>query len=568
MKFLVTLLCMFQVTWAFLPSTIRRPWTTTTRSNPYNGNLEILRHAKKTDDHSLDIPMSAVKEMVEEETKPPERKFRITTKEQLDDYFLDTQQRFRDSQGNIDYDELLKSLEVIGDTQVIGSPEYPNKVHPVVQLVHERRRNNSTCTEGPRPDGCKVALAIEGGGMRGCVSAGMVAAIYYLGLEDTIDVVYGSSAGTVIGSYFITRQVQWLGPEIYYDSLTSAGNKFIDTKRLLRAIGFGLLDPRLLKDVISRRRDGKPVLNLNYLLKETVQNRKQLDWDKFVEMQRVQPLKIMASGLKSEKAIVMDMEKGHFETLDELTRCMHASCLLPGIAGPVMNMDLSAVERGQTGQKFALGNGLEEGATNEPMADALLYEPLPFHAALDEGATHVIVLRTRPDGTDVTGKTSLFERLIINRFFMRKNKLPNMWQRMRRHLHKKLYAEDVITLNEAAWDDRDPHDTSSPHLMAIALPPGSPEVTRLETGRQAIFEGVRRGFARAYDALVEDPAERGRGEIVAKEYFPDEIMEYDPLEIDTPKSAFDKVLRGSGEDPAAWKVTAAKTQSRTDLTTR
>jgi hypothetical protein len=191
------------------------------------------------------------------------------------------------------------------------------------------------------------------------------------------------------------------------------------------------------------------------------------------------------------------------------------------------------------------------------MADALLYEPLPFHAAIAEGATHVIVLRTRADGTDVTGKSSLFERLIIKRFFMRKNHLPNMWQRMRKHLHKKRYAEDVITLNEAAWDDRDYSDTSSPHLLAIAMPPGSDEISRLETGREEILNGVRRGFARAYDALVEDPSERGRGEVVAKQFFPDEILDYDPLDIYAPqRSAFEVFLRRSGKDPEEWKISA------------
>ena len=44
-------------------------------------------------------------------------------------------------------------------------------------------------------------------------------------------------------------------------------------------------------------------------------------------------------------------------------------------------------------------------------------------------------------------------------------------------------------------------------IMAMAAPPDSPEVTRLETDRTAIFEGLRRGFARAYDCLVEDPNE-------------------------------------------------------------
>jgi len=94
-------------------------------------------------------------------------------------------------------------------------------------------------------------------------------------------------------------------------------------------------------------------------------------------------------------------------------------------------------------------------------------------------------------------------------------------------------------MNKWADDKSDYKDTSKPHVLAVALPPGSPEVTRLETGREAIFEGMRRGFARAYDCLVEDPEERGRGAIVAKEYFPDEILEYDPLDIDvTDESAY------------------------------
>jgi patatin-like phospholipase/acyl hydrolase len=42
-----------------------------------------------------------------------------------------------------------------------------------------------------------------GGGMRGAVSAGMAAAIAGLGLTDAFDVIYGSSAGSVIGAYMV-----------------------------------------------------------------------------------------------------------------------------------------------------------------------------------------------------------------------------------------------------------------------------------------------------------------------------------------------------------------------------
>ncbi len=61
--------------------------------------------------------------------------------------------------------------------------------------------------------------------------------------------------------------------------------------------------------VIFRRNNGKPVLDLSYLLNTTMQENKRLDWETFEEMQKVQPLKVIASGLKSEKAIIMDMEK-------------------------------------------------------------------------------------------------------------------------------------------------------------------------------------------------------------------------------------------------------------------
>lgn len=46
----------------------------------------------------------------------------------------------------------------------------------------------------------QIGLAIEGGGMRGCVSAGMTAALMSLGLMDSIDAVYGSSAGSLVSA--------------------------------------------------------------------------------------------------------------------------------------------------------------------------------------------------------------------------------------------------------------------------------------------------------------------------------------------------------------------------------
>ena len=498
--------------------------------------------------------------------------FEVTTVSELNDYFKDTKQRFRKNKKNrksqnddddddeiIDYDSLLKSVIVKGDTQKLGSKPTTSShddgddiddidgddeyfLHSVQKIIHERRRrrrsnaqdgngqndtsaSTTTTNNSNHDDNHKVALVVEGGGMRGCVTAGMVTAIHYLGLEDTFDVIYGSSAGTMIGAYFNARQLPWFGPEVYYDSLTTADKAFIDTKRLLRSVGVGLLDPRLLKDVVFRPKFGKPVLNLDYLLHDTMQVNKPLDWTKFVEMQKIQPLKVVASGLHAGESIVLDYENGGFQNIQELASAMRSSCLLPGIAGPIVNVRKEHLRNrnDSDNKKYIVGNNVASSDANyEPLADALIYEPLPYRTALKEGATHVVMLRSRPDGADVTGKPSFFEKLILHRFFKRKNKLSHIYDYMRRGGHKQLYAKQVIELNEASND-------AKANMMAIAVPPGSPEVPRLETGRKAIFDGVRRGFARAYDCLVEDPAERGRGVIVAKQVFPDEILDYDPL---------------------------------------
>ena len=209
-----------------------------------------------------------------------------------------------------------------------------------------------------------------------------------------------------------------------------------------------------------------------------------------------------------------------------------------------------------------LGNNVQ-GDKFEPLADALVYEPLPYRSALAENCTHAVVIRSHPDGTDVTGKSSFFEKLIFWRFFLCKNALPHILEYFRKHLHKKLYAEDIIRLNEAAKSTRNPYDLSEPHLLTVATPPGSPKVTRLEVGREAIFAGFRRGFARCYDCLVPDPAERGRGMEVAREFFPDEILDYDPLDYASAhESAFRIYMETNNITPKVWQKPAHEMRSK------
>jgi hypothetical protein len=94
-----------------------------------------------------------------------------------------------------------KSMDIRGDSGALAPrPDAPAPAadHPVVAALHRRAAEGSLA--GARRDGMKIALAIEGGGMRGCVAAGMAAALSELGLLDSFDAVYGASAGSLIGA--------------------------------------------------------------------------------------------------------------------------------------------------------------------------------------------------------------------------------------------------------------------------------------------------------------------------------------------------------------------------------
>lgn len=65
------------------------------------------------------------------------------------------------------------------------------------------------------------------------------------------------------------------------------------------------------------------------------------------------------------------------------------------------------------------------------------------------------------------GKQKLVERLITRRFFKRKSKDPGSYAYMKTGGHKKLYAESVLTLNEAAEAKI---GDAGPYLMPMCLP--------------------------------------------------------------------------------------------------
>lgn len=97
------------------------------------------------------------------------------------------------------------------------------------EVLLERLRSGSK--PGERNDDHVVALVVEGGGMRGTVSAGMLIALDQLGFRDTFDMVVGTSAGALEGAFFITGMAS-SAASMYYDELSQ--EPFLSKKRLMR----------------------------------------------------------------------------------------------------------------------------------------------------------------------------------------------------------------------------------------------------------------------------------------------------------------------------------------------
>ena len=81
-------------------------------------------------------------------------------------------------------------------------------------------------------------------------------ALWQNGFHEAIDVVYGSSAGSLIGAYFVAEQMPYVGPEIYYNELSAqqGRKKFVNRNTLLKYCGLGLLNFQIgIMDLIRER---------------------------------------------------------------------------------------------------------------------------------------------------------------------------------------------------------------------------------------------------------------------------------------------------------------------------
>jgi hypothetical protein len=206
------------------------------------------------------------------------------------------------------------------------------QTHPTIQLLHRRYSHQREGNGSVIDDHEKIGLAIEGGGMRSCVAAGSVLALSHLNLTQYFDVIYGSSAGSMIGAYLISQQVKHAS-HLYCNLLSSPSRSSSPSlSPSAQFIHKGSIFNEILPTNI--RSSMRSLLNLDYLLNEIMNHSEYaLDWKSFQQNEKKQKLSILVSDTQEIKSIALSSDKGNYQTKDELLRCLRASMLVPGVTG-------------------------------------------------------------------------------------------------------------------------------------------------------------------------------------------------------------------------------------------
>jgi predicted patatin/cPLA2 family phospholipase len=309
--------------------------------------------------------------------------------------------------------------------------------HEVVRALAARRRADSQ--PGARADGLRIALVIEGGGMRGIISGGMALALDELGLVPAFDAVYGASAGSITGAWLLSR------PEG------------------LR----GWAEPAYSRTLIRRTAllRGRPAADIRALIEDLYQTTYPMDF-----------AAVLASPVEFHP-LATDAATGESTDLRpfigdpaELRLALRASAALPLLAGPPVEF---------AGRRFY---------------DAGVSESIPYRTALAQGATHLLILRSRRDPRpERDGHRPSRSARLLARTTLRREAPALRAAFLARE--SRLAADDQLL---AQYESVPP---AQPAVLSIRPAPGSPEVSRLATDGALLHAALEAGRAAAHSAL-------------------------------------------------------------------
>jgi predicted acylesterase/phospholipase RssA len=389
--------------------------------------------------------------------------------------------------------------------------------HEVLQLLTRRFRTGSKPGKRDATDTARLALSMEGGGMRGSVTAGMASAIDCLGLTDCFDIVYGSSAGSVIGAYLVSGQMCM---DVYIDILPAAKKAFVCIKRLVKCIVSSFTVDRMHKRLRNTLRyRPSPGMNISFVLDGIMHPHglRPLDVESFQKNDRLQPLRVVSSYVKNGML---------------RTRCFGTDEFFPGSIEAVQRADggrqgLFACLEASMCVPGATGPPVELSGDDASFFDAFCFEPLPYRSAVAEGATHVLVCASQPEGFQPSTKPGIYERGIAPLYF-RSHNVPEAARFFERGGQQYIYAEDLLTLQQGKHAKTairvPPPDIlygavnvdkvgqqpnvsmrrkwKTAHILPLKVPQGTAPISTLEQNRVKVLDAVRGGFAAAFDLLA------------------------------------------------------------------
>lgn len=310
--------------------------------------------------------------------------------------------------------------------------------HPVLELIGERAASDSRPGERDRRDSARLALAIEGGGMRGAITGGMALAIDKLGLLRVFDDVYGSSAGALNAAWLISGAARsgiltWSDPALRTASTGRAN--------LLR---------------------GKPIVDSSYLTEVVYERLAPMPFDEILASPvAFHPLATdAADGASTDLASAVTDRR-------TLKLALRATTALPVLSGRPIEL--------AGGRYF----------------DAGLAESIPFRTATEQGATHILVLRSRRLGEQESSNGGRSARLIARYLSRHSRELAGAFL----DRADRLIRDDLHLARAEAGPE------ARPAILSIRPPDGTPTISRLEKDQARILAGLRAGEQVASEVL-------------------------------------------------------------------
>ncbi|WP_375765656.1 patatin-like phospholipase family protein [Archangium gephyra] len=311
------------------------------------------------------------------------------------------------------------------------------RVHPVIELLRARAATGSK--PGARADPERLALVVEGGGMRAVASCAMTEALERGGLTSCFDFVVGCSAGALNAAAFLAGVAGGCRTEY---SGAFASRRFINPYRLLL---------------------GKPAVDVDYALDLASQGLDAHRHERTIASPI--PLHCIATDVETTEAVALT----DLRTLPELRQALLASSRLPWVGGQPVEF---------RGRRWLDGG---------------LIEALPLDTALRLGATHVLVLQTRPEGVHLPSFEGFADRLAEDRLRAHNPRLVERY-RERGRAYEQL-TQEILRM------EREPRG-APPFVLGLRPPATAPTLGMFERRAEVVRAVAEASLHHAMQAVV------------------------------------------------------------------